>query len=429
MNLLLGSALHGLRRRSRLAAIALGAGAFVLAACQAQTSQSSPGALPGVNTNRSVMPNAAPTFSFVPYVPTLPTVPTPDNVDITGINSNDNPGNTSTRITGVYFNNATQTSATPAYHSFIAQETNTTSPCATGWGCPIPDPSATPSGSNIYINELSAAQADPYNFSVGYTSPYGTSACGDGQISPTCGIIYDPTPLTSGGPSHIYQVNVGSCATRLYGTSYALIQVGYYYKGTNCAHAQAFEEYLPPHSKTPLTFDFHLPPSWNVNNSYAYGINNKGDVVGAYTASGGNGFQIGWEYDEFCYSKIQVTQNTSTGAFLSTQARGINWDGIVVGTYEEPQTNSKTTPPPNGFVESGGTPYHVNDGTNGTVINNINNEDIIVGYHIGGGMHRDHMGFIGTCKASAGCPAGPPPPSISCAGTGDSNDSTTRRRP
>jgi hypothetical protein len=161
----------------------------------------------------------------------------------------------------------------------------------------------------------------------------------------------------------------------------------------------------------------------------AYGINNKGDVVGEYRTGTS---EIGWEYHEFCYYKIQY--DTSSGVSLQTQARGINWADIVVGSYEDQRTTKQI---PNGFVESGGTPYTVNDGTNeaGTVVNNINNDDVIVGYHVGGGNHGDYIGFTARCKGSDSdhvCPADPPTPSSSCESqlrTDRATDSATRRRP
>jgi hypothetical protein len=195
----------------------------------------------------------------------------------------------------------------------------------------------------------------------------------------------------------------------------------------------AFEEYRPPNGSAPVSVDFHLPASWHATASIAYGINNYGDVVGEYTAAGST-LEIGWEYHNFCYYQIQY--KTSTGLSLDTQPRGINFARIVVGTYEDQRL---TKPILNGFVESGGTPVTVNDGTNetGTDINNINDNDYIVGYHVGGGNHKYHLGFIAMCKgngspSSKACPSKPPQISSSCEpqlGTAGANDSAFRRRP
>jgi len=412
-------ALRRLTRR-QFVAIAFGAGAFVLAACQGGTNPSSVGALPKINVNPEAGTYPAPRFSFVPY-----TLPYANDVEITGVDSNSN----ATRISGVYFNTP-KPSATTLYNSFTARVfTGTSTPCNDfGWTCPTADPQNPPSGSNIFINEISAAQTANSNFSVGYAPPFTTSYGCAGTI---CGVISDPRGTTSSGPPrHTYQIQVGSChETYLYGTSDPLIQVGYYIKGANCLHAQAFEEYLPPHGSTPVVVDFHLPSNWNSTDSMAYGINNKGDVVGEYRTGTS---EIGWEYHEFCYYKIQY--DTSSGVSLQTQARGINWADIVVGSYEDQRTTKQI---PNGFVESGGTPYTVNDGTNeaGTVVNNINNDDVIVGYHVGGGNHGDYIGFTARCKGSDSdhvCPADPPTPSSSCESqlrTDRATDSATRRRP
>jgi hypothetical protein len=413
--------------RRRITAILFGAGAFVLAACQGVTNSSSVGPLPKINLNPASA-NAAPIYSFVPY--TLPSTLPYNNVEITGVNSNKGTTyNPNLRISGVYFNTP-RASATTLYHSFTAQQSTGTGQCGdSGYTCPTTDPSNPPSGSNIYINEISIQAGNGYSFSVGY-APEFTTTSGCSSTGAICGVVYDPRAKTS-NPLHLQRINVGSCnATYLYGTSDPLIQVGYYMKGANCLHAQAFEEYLSPKgasssSTTPVVVDFHLPPSWKSTGSMAYGINNKGDVVGAYT-TGTADVEIGWEYHEFCYYPIQYET-------FETQARGINWAGIVVGTYEDQVTTGQI---PNGFVESGGMPYTENDGTDetGTVVNNINDNDTIVGYHVGGGKHGDYMGFTATCKSGSGthpC-AATPPPSPSCEsqlGTDGANDFATRRRP
>ena len=142
---------------------------------------------------------------------------------------------------------------------------------------------------------------------------------------------------------HLYQVQDGSvgtgtcAATYLHGTYDSDIQVGYYTKasGSSCV-AHAIEEYNyrnPSGTIEPQLVRFQFPSSWSVNSSWAYGINLRGDVVGAYTnVPGANAAKIGWEYSNFSYFKIQVPSATSTQAF------GINASESgqqVAGTYED----------------------------------------------------------------------------------------------
>jgi hypothetical protein len=431
------SALHVLSRR-QVAVIAFGAAALMVAACEnantsSGTSPSSIGFLPKAITYPS------PAYSFVPY-----TIPSVDNVEITGID-NDKGG---FRIVGVYYgagSSAVKNSFTAGAVPTAAVPTPTPWCKDEGWTCPTADPPNTTGARNIYFNEISL-KGNGNDFSVGFAPPFSNSSGAgygctktSGSTNKYCAVVYDPKDVAH---AHLYEMQdpneSGTCAsTYLYGTSDPLIQVGYYNTGAigNCK-SHAFEEYIYPSgtSASKAKFvDFQLPGDWNATSSMAYGINNKGDVVGAFTRENA---EIGWEYHEFCYYKIRVELLSTE---YNTEALGINWQDIVVGSY----WGSSGTP--NGFVESNGTPYTVNEGTDGagTVANNINVDNMIVGYHIGGGNHGYRAGFIATCKDTSSasgsgdtttgdpCPQGPPKPLSSCTSTSSSDtiDYAIRRRP
>ena len=384
MNLLLGSTLHPLSRR-RFAAIAFGAGAFILAACQGAGtgSQAIPSFLGALTKGNHAATNS-PVYTFLSYTDGKA------NTQLTGINDDKN---------NVYVSGVTTTTA--GYNSFVAAfSTPATGPSL---GPPASDPPGAPKGSNIYISDLNDDSNGTNYTSVGFAPLFNsTYRCTAGTRTPICGVIYDPNRMP-----HLYQVQDGSvgtgkcAATYLHGTYDSDIHVGYYTKAStasgNLCVAHAIEEYnyrSPSGAIEPQFVRFQFPSTWSVNSSWAYGINLRGDVVGAYTnSSTANAPKIGWEYSNFSYFKIKVPNATSTQAF------GINASESgqqVAGTYED------STGGMHGFVTAGGgesySYYSIDDPVGkATFINDINAQQVIVGWYESGGP-SSLTGFVAACK-------------------------------
>jgi probable HAF family extracellular repeat protein len=105
--------------------------------------------------------------------------------------------------------------------------------------------------------------------------------------------------------------------------------------------------------------------------TYAYGINDSGEVVGSYETSYSSSQQHGFLYQNGTYTTIDDPNAGSGG----TYATGINNSGIIVGNYSDSSGLS------HGFVDINGTFTTVDDplGAKGTQINGINNAGQIVG--------------------------------------------------
>jgi hypothetical protein len=401
----------------------------VLAGCQSlgKTSDTIPSSSLGISP--SYEPGKQPVYSFYSY-----TVGN-NNVKITGVNDDKGaPGSASSgapgiHIVGDYYGASTK------YSGFTAAGYETASG-GSEFGGHTPDPVNTPSNSNIFVASFNDIQSNSKYFSVGYSPPFG-SGCTAGT-SNFCGVLYDPEPTTGSG-SHIYEITdpkgtgTGSCAaTYLQGTSADGIQVGYYTKmsGGNCV-AHAFEEYSYPNTGAngvPQFVDFQFPSNWVVTNSWAYGTNRLGQVVGACICTSlttSTQQLIGWKYDDFSYVQIQIP------TAISTQALAINGNGQVAGTY------SVNVAVSNGFVGGAGKYYYPVDYTDSsqktypTVISGFGPLEEIVGWYQGSGLTT---GFIGTCqKASNGCPsqlaAAKPPPGRSQSSLSPARGSAIRQRP
>jgi hypothetical protein len=342
----------------RFVVIVLGAGAFIIGTCLSTSAgskihRSSSGAFYNFQTIDDPAEDAL-------------------NTQVTGINHNDN-------IVGVYYG-----TPAPTYKSFRATQNS-----SGGWDFFR----ELGSYSDVYLSGIN----DRSNMDVGFSPPWSAGAC-SGLTSSICGVVHDPNNPDGNETYQIADPSEGgggaNCAqTYLYGTSDARIQVGYYNTSANGGigcKSQAFEEYCGPstgsgYQCTPQFVDFHPPGAYS---SMAYGINNKGDVVGAMTTSPG-GSLVGWEYSEFHYSTIQVSS-------FPTQARGIDWGDKVVGSYTDSSNVTR------GFLMHGSDWYYpINDGQS-TVVSDIDDSWNIVGWSqlsVNGPL----SGFYGTCKPN--CPS------------------------
>jgi probable HAF family extracellular repeat protein len=120
-------------------------------------------------------------------------------------------------------------------------------------------------------------------------------------------------------------------------------------------------------SFTPINF----PGAPNV--TYAYGINDKGQIVGIYADSAGD--------SGFLYSNGTFTTINVPGALAgSTSANGINDKGQIVGYYSD-------SAGVHGFLDKAGsfTPINV-PGATYTYANGINDNGQIVGYYANNGV-------------------------------------------
>jgi hypothetical protein len=388
MNLLMRSALHALSRH-RVAAIAFGAAASVLAACESAgtgsgTNPSSVGAL----SNGVPLTTSGLGYSFQSYIVGA-------NTKITGINDDKNGLNPP--IVGVDYG----TGSNPKYTSFIAF---LSSYSGTQYGPSAPYPSGTPPGSSVYISAINDI-ASGGNYGVAGFSPPFDLKNGCTSTSRYCGLIYDPKVSPK-----LYQVQDPSTgttpcsATYLSGTSASTVQVGYYTDALCNAHA--IEEYKYP-GASPQFVKFQLSSlGCNGVQSWAYGINRLGDVVGACTTSSTSGLppMIGWEYIDFQYLPI-IFKDPTTHQLLWTQALGINPPDQVVGSYEDSTTNHVM----HGFVgkDNGTVLYSVNYTAGGktypTVANSISILQTIVGWYYN--TPNSLAGFIATCTTTT-CPFG-----------------------
>jgi probable HAF family extracellular repeat protein len=97
--------------------------------------------------------------------------------------------------------------------------------------------------------------------------------------------------------------------------------------------------------------------SASTNGTWAYGINDAGQVVGSFNPNGGGATQ-GFIYSNGSYSTLHVPGS------LDTEAYGINNAGQVVGHYNSQQS----------FLYSGGTHTDISDpsATDGTYAFGIN---------------------------------------------------------
>jgi probable HAF family extracellular repeat protein len=119
--------------------------------------------------------------------------------------------------------------------------------------------------------------------------------------------------------------------------------------------------------------------------TYAYGINNAGQIVGEATANPNN--EVGWEYSAGAFTAIGVVGDQDNGA------RGINNLGEVVGS-DSPVRST----PRYGLVDINGTdtqinlPPGVSSGANG-----VNDAGVVVGQsylHTVGGVTPVYTGYI-----------------------------------
>jgi len=127
--------------------------------------------------------------------------------------------------------------------------------------------------------------------------------------------------------------------------------------------------------------------------TFALGINNKGDVVGDYQFLAGQPGNYHGGEEGFIYSKGKYTTISDPSGTV-TAATGINDKGDIVGLYED--SNGGV----HGFLYSHGQYTTINDplATNLTVLNGINDKGQIVGYYNNGGAAHsflyDHGIFV-----------------------------------
>ena len=125
------------------------------------------------------------------------------------------------------------------------------------------------------------------------------------------------------------------------------------------------------------------PTGGNAPSLAAFGINNAGDVVGEYTASGGT-------IDGFIKLAGGAFHTIAVPGATETVALGVNDNDTVVGAYIDDTGSSMTI---HGFIwRIGGhlPPWSTTPtASDFTVLNSINNEGDIVGYY------EDSHGFHG----------------------------------
>lgn len=99
-----------------------------------------------------------------------------------------------------------------------------------------------------------------------------------------------------------------------------------------------------------------------------FGINDNGDIVGAWMPPGFNAPNYGFQYVNGVFTSLSYP-----GSIL-TSATGINKNDIVVGSYQDTQGVF------HGYVYSGGKYVALNyPGQPSTVLNTINNNNVIAG--------------------------------------------------
>jgi hypothetical protein len=392
MNSFLGSALRVLTRH-RLGAIAFGTGAFMLAACQGA------GTIP---SSISLLANPSAATKLLPgfNVYASDNNPAFNNTIITGIDNN----KTFPVIVGDYYN---KSAGFPAYEGFQAPLTSTTKNVSIGSSIaepPTPYPTA-----GIYIaadTAINKPTGAPNQYAVGFATPFGSSPCNKGLV---CGVVYDPN---GNNASQVAAPGVGStrtCSktylsgTYLYGTDGSKIQVGYY-TDSGC-HAHAFEEYsyanLATTKSNPLFVEFKFP--WTVVDSMAYGINDYGDVVGAFDTVA-NGPKTGWIYQDLRYKQIQIGKSTQALAVSSNAVTptGVASGDVVVGSYQGCTVTSNNCQP-HGFIWKNGTSSTIDypGATGGTVVNDITGDtSTIVGWYVHG-IHGYFNGFVEMCTVKS----------------------------
>ena len=115
--------------------------------------------------------------------------------------------------------------------------------------------------------------------------------------------------------------------------------------------------------------------------TYAYGINDGGQVVGVYNDGSSGGASNGYIYSGGSYTTLQVPGSTATYSY------NINASGEVVGQYSNGSTSY-------GFVYSGGTYTTINPpGATYTGMGDINDSGEVAGYYSDGSTSH---GFVYT---------------------------------
>jgi probable HAF family extracellular repeat protein len=120
--------------------------------------------------------------------------------------------------------------------------------------------------------------------------------------------------------------------------------------------------------------------------TWAFGINNSGQVVGAYNTCNNCGYQYGYLYSNGSYTTINVPGSTATWAF------GINDSGQIVGNY---LMNNNIY----NFLYSNGTYTTLSNPTvpNDSFVQGINNAGQIVGQYNTGSAQ---FGFVSSINGT-----------------------------
>jgi hypothetical protein len=380
-----------LRRRS-FATIVFGA--LVLSACESTGLGTNPSVV-GILGNGESHPatGPSPSYSWQPYTTTYAV-----NTVLTDISNNNNTE---------HFIGVSYPKAGSPFTSFIAHLTTPgpgsgSTPSA---GPPTPDPpNHTPS--DVYLSAVNDTISNKINsYSVGYLTSGKSDSCSSASVL-ICGFIYDPTNAKE---YELVDPNEGTnaCAqTYLYGTMDANVQVGYYTTGSaktssGCV-AHAVEEYTYPNSacgSPPCIqwINFNFPSSWGVvTSSKAYGTNEKGHVVGTYSTA--HNSEIGWQLQDFKYTRLQYHLGTYSESGPPTQPRAIGFNMDVVGSYEDSSGNS------HGFLYRAGNwspeNYNNNPSTQ-TIVYGFDDADTMVGAYLVGSYWN---GFIAWCVSACDSP-------------------------
>jgi hypothetical protein len=312
----------------RLAAIALGAAAFVVAACSGiGTSAIQPASGRANPATKAARPNAIATINFTFYRVT----PSPS------------PGNNN-RLTGINDNKEIVGDFGRLHTDFVAFTSNCFTSTLPSCYTKFPQHQYVGPGTKSIEFSTYLASLSSSDLQAGYMFPpssYSNYKCG------TCGLIRDASPPPSTQQWTVIQhKNQGSMTcgvTALQGIDDSRIAVGYYLSnGSPCA-SHAFEVYQE------LSNSWQYPAfnllSIGLSNPIATGINGKGSTVGSGTLASSTAKVEGWYYRDTVYFPPLVAPIPgSVMLSKNTQPLAVNWEDHVVGWYLD---NSSVT---HGFV-------------------------------------------------------------------------------
>lgn len=333
-----------------------------------------------------------------------------NNTQVTGISNLSTSGNP--EIVGYYFNNCLTTACITTYYSFTSVGPKYTSFTPVSYpkiAMPSTSPQINAIGTQLNaIEPQSSASGAP--ILVGSVSNPGDSGADIYPVLYNQGLwSLEPENGHDGGKGGLY-------SGYLFGINDNQIAVGYYTKNGHASPAPTYSAYLvsPPSPSPAANSQFApvpFPSSFNATDSWAYGINDKGDMVGAVSEN--YALPVAW------YALCRTTCSPSSPSMsycwttlhygTNTTAYAINNSRLVVGSYQDATTGATygflaTVLPTTGTacntksVQEG---IYYKNGTfsaSTTVVRSINDEGYIAGWYATGilsGGHRVINGFVG----------------------------------